>query len=659
MKLKTKLALTFSLLLTLLLITLSYSAYTYTRSILTERIEAEIQAQTDTQVNKLNGWLVSKAKMLEMTAGTLQKTTAQTEVTVPMVAGFEIADAEISDLYLGLSSNGAIIDGKGWIAPADFDSRTRSWYKDAIAAGKLTYGEPYLDKVTNKMALPIAMPLKDAAGGLRGVLSEDILMQTMIDTVKAIHSYDGYAFLIDTKGNLLVHPNQDYMGKNLTAIDELKEQSSLWQEMLSQGTGLRHTEIKGQTTLMAYEKIPASGWILAIHIPMDNAYKPLSALRWIFTVGTILSIILVTIVTFFISRKITRPIEILSRQVDQMAGGDLTVHIEQTSEDELGLLGQAFNKMANDLRTLIHKVQIQSQQLAASSEELTASSDQSAQSAEQVTEFISVVADQSSRQNEAANQMTGVIGIAASRIEKISQNTELVSRQSEETKEQAAASGKMLDKAVLQMQQIEQTVNTSSGVVSKLSERSSEIGQIVETISAIAGQTNLLALNAAIEAARAGEQGRGFAVVAEEVRKLAEQSQEATRKITDLISSIQSDTAEAVTAMESGTREVRTGTETVTQAGQSFQQISDKLSQQASQTREISQAIRHIDQDVQDIVHIVKNVDEFSKKSSGSIQQISASTEEQLASTEEIAKASAALAELAQELQMMIAAFKV
>ena len=131
----------------------------------------------------------------------------------------------------------------------------------------------------------------------------------------------------------------------------------------------------------------------------------------------------------------------------------------------------------------------------------------------------------------------------------------------------------MIQASVAQIRSVESTVDESAKIVDKLGKRSQEIGQIVETISGIAGQTNLLALNAAIEAARAGEHGRGFAVVAEEVRKLAEQSQEAAQQIAALITGIQSDTDNAVASMQHGTNAVIEGASSVDGLRDTFDQI--------------------------------------------------------------------------------------
>jgi len=209
------------------------------------------------------------------------------------------------------------------------------------------------------------------------------------------------------------------------------------------------------------------------------------------------------------------------------------------------------------------------------------------------------------------------------------------------------------------MVSIEQSVSSSAEVVTKLGERSKEIGQIVVTISGIAGQTNLLALNAAIEAARAGEQGRGFAVVAEEVRKLAEQSQEAAKQIANLISEIQSETDNAVVAMNEGAREVKVGADVVNNAGKAFKEIVSLISEVSTQIREISAAIQQMASGSQQIVAAVRDIDRISKDAAGQTQTVSAATEEQSASMEEIAAASQALAKMAEDLQSAVRKFRV
>ncbi len=361
----------------------------------------------------------------------------------------------------------------------------------------------------------------------------------------------------------------------------------------------------------------------------------------------------------FAARSISRPVNQLAVVAEKVASGDLTQQVQVDSQDEIGQLASAFNTMVMQLKTLIKQINTDAEQLAASSEELTASSEQSAQAANQVAASISEVAADATGQMAAANETSAVVQQMSAGVQQMAESASQVAVQSSQAADKAKDGGVAVEKAVSQMAQIEDTVNTSAAVVAKLGERSKEIGQIVDTISGIAGQTNLLALNAAIEAARAGEQGRGFAVVAEEVRKLAEQAQEAAKKIAELIGEIQGDTDKAVVAMNDGTREVKTGAEVVNAAGIAFREIIDLVTQVSDQVRDITAAIQQTAAGSQHIVEAVKKIDDLSKKSTGEAQSVSAATEEQLASMEEIASSSEALAKLAQELHAAVAKFRV
>lgn len=380
------------------------------------------------------------------------------------------------------------------------------------------------------------------------------------------------------------------------------------------------------------------------------------------TIGlTLLAAFLGVGLGLLLARMIARRLAIAVQAVKEVAAGNLQISNEKSSlqaKDEIGELSMALVSMKQNLRNLIGQVSNMAKKVSAASEELTASAEQSAHAASQAADSISDTAKATETQTHAVNEMKSNLEQVSGGIQHVAENSATIAQVSEKSAHAAKEGARAVELAITQMNHIEKTVNHSSALVTKLGERSQEIGQIVETISGLAGQTNLLALNAAIEAARAGEQGRGFAVVAEEVRKLAEQSQEAAKQITALIAHIQEDTEKAVVAMNEGTQEVQKGTKVVDSAGKSLGEIEDSVNEVLNLVRDAAAAAQQMAGGSQQVVAAVSDIDKGSRHIASQTQTVSAAAEELSATIQEIAATSQTLSKMEQELQREINLFK-
>ena len=368
-------------------------------------------------------------------------------------------------------------------------------------------------------------------------------------------------------------------------------------------------------------------------------------------IGVLLSILL--------SRAVRRPLKILADGAALYSQGDLTRTILVSSRDEIGEVGAAMNRMQDHLKSLVLNIRQKSTLLAQAAGQLGANADQSADSANSVAEAISEVAAGADKQNGTIAKVMSNVTKNAEDVRCMGQQAAGAADRSKEVAHKAEDGEIAAERAVNQMDQIEETVERSAAVVAKLGTMSQEIGHIVETISDIAGQTNLLALNAAIEAARAGESGRGFSVVAEEVRKLAEQSDQAAQQIATLIGGIQAETENAVAVMAAGTREVRTGAEVVRTAGRSFQEINELVAAVSDQVRAISESFGSLAEGNTQILQAMHDLKSIGETASQQTQNVSAATEEQSAAMQEIASAGHELTRYAEELQQAVDQFKV
>ena len=651
---QTKLTIT---VLTIFLVALSVLGginYWKARGIITESITKEITNQTETSASGIGDWLEARKTELTVMALTPAIKSGNRELIVPLIDN--VAKGKSIYSIIGyIYPDGAVVNTLG----TSVNLKEREYFKKAMK-GENFIADPFPSKTSGHLNIVVAVPVKEN-GMVTGVLYGAIDVEGLTERVLDIQvGQTGYGYVVQGDGLTIFHHDQEIAMKSNPLKDsnasaELKHAT---ERMVKGETGLIRYNDKGINKMVTFASIPGVNWSLALTVPTAEITGVVSSLTVISLIIIVAVLIIAGLCIIWFARRIAKPIQKLELAAKRIATGDLSQNkMDVKSNDEIGRLGHSFEQMALNLRELIQKVQGATEQVSASTEELTASSEQSAQAANQVTASITDVAAGASEQMNAANDTMAVMEEMSASIQHVAAKANQVAAHSQQAFEKAKNGDKAVEQAVAQMEQIETTVTTSAQVVAKLGERSTEIGQIVDAISGIAGQTNLLALNAAIEAARAGEQGRGFAVVAEEVRKLAEQSQDAAKKIAELIGEIQGDTDKAVVAMDSGTREVKTGAEVVNTAGLAFREITGLVEEVSSQVKEISAAMQQMAAGSQNIVSSVKKIDNLGKKSAAEAQGVSAAAQEQLASMEEIASSSQALAKLAQDLQKTVAGF--
>ena len=630
--------------------------YWKARSIIGENINKELVREAKDSAGNIGDWLDARKAELTMIAGNPVVVSGNMDAMIPILAAAKNS-SKIFETVAYANLNGDSINGEGFkVGVAD-----RPFFKGAIT-GQPYIADPLISRASGNLAVTVAVPVK-SGDKVVGMLFAPTPVETINKKVLSVKvGQTGYALIAQQDGLTIFHPDKEVAMKANPLKDPNADQGrkALTQSLVAGEQGIVILKAMGVERFYAYAPVPGVKWGLAVTVPVAEVTGAVSSLTIISLVTIATVLVIAGVIIAWFARRIARPIKMLEEAARRVADGDITqAKLGIISNDEIGRLGQSFEQMTENLRRLIRKITQATEQVAASSEELTASAEQSAQAANQVAQIITGVAGGAEKQMKAMDDTASVVGQMSAGVQQIAANANTVAGTSARSAGVAQDGGQAVDKAVTQMGNIEKTVARSAQVVAKLGERSKEIGQIVDTISGIAGQTNLLALNAAIEAARAGEQGRGFAVVAEEVRKLAEQSQEAAKQISGLIAEIQGDTDSAVVAMDDGTKEVRIGAEVVNDAGRAFQEIHKSINEVSTQMREISAAIQQMAGGSQQVVSSVREIDSISRETAGQAQNVSAATEEQSATMEEIAASSRVLAKMAADLTQAVGMFKI
>jgi len=488
----------------------------------------------------------------------------------------------------------------------------RDYFIRAVREKKATVTDPLISRSTGDMIFVIASPIiRD--NNVVGVLAATVTLEVLSQEVTAVKwGEKGYGYILDRQGLIAAHPVQEVIGKINGAVESdkvSKENALAMQDALRGNSGRAEYFFNGRDQFNCYTSAPITGWAVAITAPREQFLAPARALRNVILVVSLALALIIVGISFFFARSIAKPIGAVTEILGTRGNLDLRFDESKTwllkvKLKEVSGMVQGLDKMETALKETIISIAEVAKTLGQNAEDFSAVAEETNASVEEARSGAETVGNSMETIAAIGQELNASVEEVASGATTVATRSSEVANEVESARKAGEAGMDAVQKTVKDMKDQILRVKESAKATVELGEKAAQIQKIVVTITGIADQTNLLALNAAIEAARAGEAGRGFAVVAEEVRKLAEESNNAAGNIADLASSIASD----LLSVKQGAERNMEGTQNV------------------------DEHIRNVSEKISLIMEALENI-------SGSVQDLASVGQEQAASSEEIAAA--------------------
>ncbi|MFV8829927.1 methyl-accepting chemotaxis protein [Alkalihalobacterium sp. APHAB7] len=667
-KIQNKIMVLIAAMLVVTIVTVSYVTYNQTRNV----IESSTQHEASNVVNEITRYtnqyfegFANQLMMFSQDQRMIDYNTAINEEDSETISSMHNAIGESFSAYMKMyeSIDASFIGTPTKVMetfPAtslgdDFDPTIRPWYIQAQNnPNEVIWTDPYQSAsedgeliVTGAKAV-----LDPATGNLLGVIGMNISLDGLTAIVNQVDvNYQGFAALFDANGTALVHPT-------LTGED-LSENETIRQMLSGDQSGYIHYHFDGLDRFMYYSTVSATGWkVNAVYI-IDNMLADLYDIRNKIVMIAFVMLSLSLIVAYFVSRNITNPLKALQSHVRKVAAGDLTVVATTKSRDEVGELTNSFNEMTNIMKALIQSVQSSANEVNNSAESLSAISEESIASSEEVSSAVAEIASGAVKQVDDVEDMKNRTMELSDQIEKVTKETYSMETVSNSTKQVSENGTLKVDTLQEKTVEANEVLHNVENVVTGLYEKITDIEHVMSTINGISEQTNLLALNASIEAARAGEHGKGFAVVANEVRKLAEESSQATVRVSETISGIFTQ-SEKVKSEINRTKEIFTlQTEAVDDTQAAFKQIVASIEDIVSSLSTIRTEVEVMSDQKDMVIDGIQNIAAVAEEASASVEEVNAASDQQVDALTQVASSAEELNQASSQLLELVKQFKV
>ncbi|MGF9910247.1 methyl-accepting chemotaxis protein [Brevibacillus porteri] len=622
---------------------------------LNEKTKQQLHDVSGAALQNVHSRVYDIVTALQSFASTYKNSTVTNSQIFGIFTDMTINNPTISELQI-VTTDGRYLTFPGSPLDSSYDPRKTDWYEGAL--NQTQHGAFVSDvfqfSETEFPKIAVSLPLRNEEEEPVGVVVAFVSVPKLSESIGQIKLGEtGYALIVDHQGKLVAHPDQSYALQR-----PLLTELPVVQNVIAGQSGYEPSKINGIDSFAAYQFDPSLKWGVIVVQSVSEVKQEVRRLQLTILAVSLVGLVALALLLYVYVRRIINPIKEAQQKMTAFSEGDLLQTMQVQSNDEIRQLADSFNRMSEQIRTIIGKIQYVIADVKQVADHVGKGSRHSHAMQTEVVSVTERLAQEMDNQQEQIEEINLTMNEITEEMSRITNSMEEAILQSQESREQNAMAAASMNTLKQNMHSISEDMKASIQAMSSMRESMGDINEMLGLISAISKRTKLLSFNARIEASRAGQAGIGFSVVADEIRLLSDQTEEASARIQQVIASGEERMEHVAACLETTDHATVNGIQTLHQAASIFNntvQLSEALTTQFETIRALTGTISA---QSQVISQRVDNLSASAQQVVSGTQQAVAANQESLSLSEQFLDDSLRLTEIVEDLEQTIKFFR-